>query len=63
MTRTLLFRLLRSAAVIIGVVALTFLLLHLAPGDPVRRLLGPAASPEQLEAASVAAARRRNNSR
>lgn len=50
MTRTLLLRLLRSVAVIAGVVALTFLLLHLAPGDPVRRLLGPAATPEQLEA-------------
>lgn len=50
MTRTFLFRLLRSVAVIAGVVGLTFLLLHLAPGDPVRRLLGPAATPEQLEA-------------
>jgi peptide/nickel transport system permease protein len=50
MMRSLLVRLLRSAAVVAGVVALTFLLLHLAPGDPVRRMLGPAATPEQLEA-------------
>lgn len=44
-------RLLRGAAVLLGVVTLTFVLLHLAPGDPVRRLLGPAAGPEQIEAA------------
>jgi len=37
--------------VVLGVVTLTFLLLHLAPGDPVLRLLGSAASPEQIEAA------------
>ena len=39
------------AAVVFGVVTLTFLLLHLAPGDPVQRLLGPLAGPEQVEAA------------
>lgn len=47
----LLGRLLRSLAVLFGVVTLTFLLLHLAPGDPVRRLLGPAATAEQVAAA------------
>ncbi|HEV8149298.1 MAG TPA: ABC transporter permease [Gemmatimonadales bacterium] len=50
MARAVLQNLLRGAAVVFGVVTLTFLLLHLAPGDPVRRLLGPAASVEQLEA-------------
>lgn len=50
MGRGILLSLLRGAAVIFGVVTLTFLLLHLAPGDPVQRLLGPAASPEQLSA-------------
>src|ERR1043166_8893110 len=51
MLRGLLFRLLRGAAVVFGVVTLTFLLLHLAPGDPVVRLLGPAATPEQIATA------------
>lgn len=37
-------------AVIGGVVALTFVLLLLAPGDPVDRLLGPAGTPAQLAA-------------
>jgi peptide/nickel transport system permease protein len=35
-------------AVVAGVVTLTFLLLHLAPGDPAARLLGPAATPGEL---------------
>ena len=43
--------LLRGVAVVLGVVTLTFLLLHLAPGDPVQRLLGPAAGAEQVVAA------------
>ncbi|HEX4574587.1 MAG TPA: ABC transporter permease [Gemmatimonadales bacterium] len=38
-------------AVVLGVVTLTFCLLHLAPGDPVERLVGPAPTPEQLAAA------------
>lgn len=38
----------RGVAVVFGVVTLTFILLHLAPGDPVTRLLGPAATPEQI---------------
>ena len=50
MPRSLLLGLLRGVAVVFGVVTLTFLLLHLAPGDPVARLLGPAATAEQLEA-------------
>jgi len=37
-----------GAAVVAGVVTLTFFLLHLAPGDPAARLLGPAASETQL---------------
>jgi peptide/nickel transport system permease protein len=40
-------RLLAGLAVVMGVVILTFLLLHLAPGDPVDLLLGPTATPEQ----------------
>jgi peptide/nickel transport system permease protein len=36
--------------VVAGVVLLTFVLLHAAPGDPVERLLGPQATPEQLAA-------------
>jgi peptide/nickel transport system permease protein len=44
----------RGAAVVLGVVTLTFALLHLAPGDPVQRLLGPSAGPEQVEAARAA---------
>jgi peptide/nickel transport system permease protein len=51
MSRGILRGLLRGVAVVLGVVTLTFLLLHLAPGDPVRRLLGPAAGPDQIEAA------------
>lgn len=50
MARSVLIGLLRGAAVVFGVVTLTFLLLQLAPGDPVQRLLGPAATPEQIEA-------------
>src|SRR5438445_305432 len=44
-TRTLV-----GAVVVAGVVTLTFLLVRLAPGDPVERLLGPTATPEQLAA-------------
>jgi peptide/nickel transport system permease protein len=38
-------RLLGSAGVIAGVALLTFLLLHLVPGDPVEAMLGESASP------------------
>lgn len=51
MPRGILLSLFRGIGVVLGVVTLTFLLLHLAPGDPVERLLGPAAGPEQIEAA------------
>jgi peptide/nickel transport system permease protein len=37
-------------AVVAGAVTLTFFLLQLAPGDPVERLLGPAATSEQVAA-------------
>ncbi len=47
-------RLVRGAvaglAVVAGVVTLTFFLLRLAPGEPVERLLGPAATPAQIAA-------------
>lgn len=43
-------RLATALGVVLGVVILTFILLHLAPGDPVHRLAGPAASPQQLQA-------------
>ncbi len=39
-----------AIAVVAGVVTLTFFLLRLAPGDPVRALVGPAATPVQIEA-------------
>src|SRR5207237_9381069 len=41
-------RTLAGAVVVAGVVSLTFLLMRLAPGDPVARLLGPTATPAQL---------------
>jgi peptide/nickel transport system permease protein len=50
MLRFLTRRLVVGSAVILGVVTLTYILLQLAPGDPVVRLLGPMATPEQLEA-------------
>src|SRR2546425_1072403 len=43
-------RLLAGLAVVLGVVTLTFLLLHAAPGDPVDIMLGPTATAEQLAA-------------
>src|SRR5262245_25480399 len=41
-------RALTGLAVVVGVVTLTFLLLHAAPGDPAEHLLGPQATAEQL---------------
>lgn len=41
-------RALAGLLVVAGVVTLTFFLLRLAPGNPVERLLGPTATPEQL---------------
>ncbi|HEU4761883.1 MAG TPA: ABC transporter permease [Gemmatimonadales bacterium] len=43
-------RFVRGIAVIVGVLALTFVLLHASPGDPVRRLLGPSATAGQVAA-------------
>jgi len=43
-------RAIAAVVVVVGVVTLTFALLHLAPGDPVEHLLGPAATPAQLAA-------------
>src|SRR2546428_345122 len=43
-------RLAAGLAVVAGVATLTFFLVRLAPGDPVERLLGPAATAEQLAA-------------
>jgi len=54
MHRRLGFGLLRAPAVVLGVVTLTFLLLHLAPGDPVSLLLGPAAT--ELQRATTSSA-------
>jgi len=48
MTALLTRRALVGAAVVAGVIALTFALLHLAPGDPVEQLVGPDATAEQL---------------
>ena len=44
-------RVVACLAVVAGVVTLTFVLLRLAPGDPVEQLLGPAATPAQVSAA------------
>lgn len=43
-------RLVSGIAVVVGAVTLTFVLLHLAPGDPVERLLGPAVPAAQVVA-------------
>jgi peptide/nickel transport system permease protein len=43
-------RALVSLGVVLGVVTLMFALLRLAPGDPARLLVGPAATAEQVEA-------------
>jgi peptide/nickel transport system permease protein len=43
-------RALAGTLVVAGVVTLTFLLVHAAPGDPVERLLGPTATAGQLAA-------------
>jgi peptide/nickel transport system permease protein len=50
MLTTLWRRAVAGVAVLAGVVTLTFLLLHAAPGDPAELLLGPTATPEQLSA-------------
>jgi peptide/nickel transport system permease protein len=43
-------RALAGVAVVFGVVTLTFLLLHAAPGDPIDIMLGPTATAEQVAA-------------
>ena len=48
--RMLVHRALTGIAVVAGVLTLTFLLLHAAPGDPAELLLGPRATPEQVAA-------------
>src|SRR5262245_66564522 len=48
--RTLVHRALTGIAVVAGVLTLTFLLLHAAPGDPAELLLGPSATAEQIAA-------------
>jgi len=50
MASTLLRRALAGLGVVVGVVTLTFFLLHLAPGDPVEHLLGPTATSVQVTA-------------
>jgi peptide/nickel transport system permease protein len=50
MLRLLTQRALAGIAVVAGVVTLTFVLLHAAPGDPTERLLGPTATAEQVAA-------------
>lgn len=50
MPARLLTRLIAGCGVILGVVTLTFVLLHLAPGDPAVHLAGPAATPDQVAA-------------
>jgi ABC-type dipeptide/oligopeptide/nickel transport system permease component len=47
-TRFLLTRLLLLAPTLLGVLALTFLLLYVAPGDPVQAMVGERADPETL---------------
>ena len=51
MLRLVRVRLVLGLAVVAGVVTLTFLLLHAAPGDPVEHLLGPSATEAQIAAA------------
>ena len=48
MTRFLLGRLLLLVPTLVGVLALTFLLLYVAPGDPVQAMVGERADPETL---------------
>lgn len=50
MQRMLARRVLAGIAVVAGVVTLTFLLLHAAPGDPTDQLIGPNATAEQVAA-------------
>ena len=49
MFRYLIRRLLQMIPLLIGVSIIVFLLVHLAPGDPVRMLLGEEATQEDVE--------------
>src|SRR5581483_10085382 len=53
MTAYLVRRLLALIPVMFVVVTLVFLLIHLIPGDPVAVMLGPDATPSQMEATRV----------
>ncbi len=46
-------RLLQAVIVVIGITLVTFLLLHLLPGNPVRAILGPRATNEQVHQLTV----------
>jgi len=54
MARTLFRRTIAGVAVVLGVVTLMFFLLRLAPGDPARLLVGPAATEAQVAAQRTA---------
>jgi peptide/nickel transport system permease protein len=54
MPRGFVFGVLRAPLVVLGVVTLTFALLHLAPGDPVVHLLGPNATAVEIATVSRA---------
>lgn len=49
MTKYIIRRIIQIIPVIIGISILVFLLMHLAPGDPIHLLLGEEASPEDYE--------------
>ncbi|MEE8251124.1 MAG: ABC transporter permease [Gemmatimonadales bacterium] len=51
LVKRLLFRLAQALGLVLGVVTLTFILINLAPGDPARLWVGPAAGAEELEGA------------
>ena len=50
MTRYLLYRLLHSLVVVIGVTIIVFLLIHHLPGGPARAILGAKATPVNIAA-------------
>ncbi|MGH7610464.1 MAG: ABC transporter permease [Candidatus Dormibacteria bacterium] len=53
MTGFIVRRLLQAVIVVIGITLVTFLLLHLLPGNPVRAILGPRATNEQVHQLTV----------
>ena len=50
MLRYFLHRLALGLVVLFGLAVATFLIVHLAPGDPIRQALGPGAAPAQIAA-------------